>query len=259
MLQKLDARVSHLEELRKLNTPAPTVTGVNADQSTRDAIDFANDPNNAAIPKRVADIEWMLDAMQVDLQGMLINYNTIKGRVGEIDEKMAEAGLDDSAGKPAAATAVQVQVPKVPVVKEAPQRLRRPPPAASLQLRPPPPSAHAMQPGAGAANPVKPQPFHMPGQPPVPPQHMAPATLGGHAGRGACGRAPRPACGAGLLDAPDAHPRPRRRGAHRRREPRRARRRGRAQRRRERRERRARPLHDGRAAQAHQGRDALRL
>lgn len=61
-----------------------------------------------------------------------------------------------------------------------PASLARPPPPP--QPRTAPPSAHAIQPGTGArlaaANPVQSQPFHMPGQPPVPKQQLRSSLVG---------------------------------------------------------------------------------
>ena len=61
----MNARLGQLEELRKLNTPDPTVAGVKPTDTTKDAADFGDDRNNADFTKRLSDCEWLIDALQV--------------------------------------------------------------------------------------------------------------------------------------------------------------------------------------------------
>ena len=61
----VNARLAQLEELRKLNTPDPTVAGVKPTDTSKDAADHGEDRNNAGLTKRVADCEWLIDALQV--------------------------------------------------------------------------------------------------------------------------------------------------------------------------------------------------
>ncbi|KAL1523534.1 hypothetical protein AB1Y20_018471 [Prymnesium parvum] len=97
---ELRKRLHTLEEVKKMWTPAPSVAGVAAEETTKEAIEGAGELGVLGLGKRVADTEWL-----VDVRGLFSAYQGLKARVEDIEELPgAPHALHANADAPAAAS-----------------------------------------------------------------------------------------------------------------------------------------------------------